>query len=108
MHVCLEGPEAGVYYRGTNEITNHKFTIVQLPDYVESLATDLTAHVTPIYNEENDNSNLRVSEIKNNHFQVYGNNGKFHWIVHGKRNDIEVEPLKLNVEVKGQGPYRWI
>jgi hypothetical protein len=108
VHVCLEGPEAGVYYRGTNEIINDSFTVVKLPDYVESFARELTSHVTPIYNEESDNSFLRVSEVKNNQFKVYGNNGKFNWIVYGKRNDIVVEPLKLDVQVKGEGPYRWI
>jgi hypothetical protein len=107
VHVCLEGPEAGVYYRGKSEITNHVSKTIELPNYVETLATDLTVQVTPIYNGDPD-YHLQSSEVENNQFIVYGSNGKFHWIVHGKRNDIIVEPLKIDVQVKGDGPYKWI
>ena len=31
VHSCLEGPEAGVYYRGEGEITNNKCVEIQLP-----------------------------------------------------------------------------
>jgi hypothetical protein len=51
---------------------------------------------------------LYTSEVENNCFTIYGNNCKFFWLVQGKRHDIEVEPLKSKVEVKGTGPYRWI
>ena len=103
----MEGPEAGVYYRGKAEITNNTSKTIKLPDYVEKLATELTVQATPIYNG-NPNYCLQSSEVENNQFTVYGSNGKFHWIVYGKRNDVEVEPLKINVEVKGEGPYKWI
>jgi hypothetical protein len=33
---------------------------------------------------------------------------EFFWTVYGKRQTIEVEPLKQKVNVKGEGPYRWI
>ena len=108
VHVCLEGPEAGVYYRGKDEIVNHLCKTVELPDYVSTLATDFTVQITPIYNEQHDNSHLRVTEVENNQFTVYGNNGKFFWNVYGKRHDVEVEPFKNKVEVKGQGPYKWL
>jgi hypothetical protein len=49
-----------------------------------------------------------VSEIENNMFRVYGENGKFFWIVHAKRNEVDVEPLKSKTTVKGDGPYKWI
>ena len=41
---------------------------------------------------------------------IYGPNGKLHWLVHGKRTDIEVEvePLKSQTIIKGVGPYKWI
>ena len=35
-------------------------------------------------------------------------NSNFYWIVHGKRNDIIVEPNKKEVIVEGSGPYRWL
>ena len=51
---------------------------------------------------------LTVSEVENNRFYVYGTNTKFFWTVYGKRSDIDVEPLKKDVNVKGDGPYLWI
>jgi hypothetical protein len=78
-----------------------------LPDYVEALAHDFTVQITPIFNGKKTNP-LYTSEVENNSFTVYGENCKFFWFVQGKRNDIDVEPLKKNVDVKGTGPYRWI
>ena len=50
------------------------------------------------------------NETKLLKFRVYSdkNNIKFYWIVYGKRNEIEVEPNKTDVNVKGNGPYKWI
>ena len=108
VHGCLEGPESGVYYRGKGEINNNTSTIVYLPDYVKDFADDLTIQITPIYNGLKNKEALSVSEIENNRFTVYGSNGKFYWIVYGKRSSIEVEPLKKDVHVKGDGPYKYI
>ena len=108
IHACLEGPEAGVYYRGTSEIINQHSITILLPDYVANVATDLTIQLTPIYNEKSDNSRLRTSKVINNQFTVYGSNGEFFWTVFGKRNHIQVEPYKNSVQVKGSGPYQWI
>ena len=106
VHVCLEGPEAGVYYRGKGEITNGDSVEIILPHYVEKLAYEFTVQVTPIYN--NKIVTLNSSEVENNKFKVYGENSKFHWTVYGKRFDIEVEPNKDTVNVKGDGPYLYI
>lgn len=106
VHVCLEGPESAVYYRGKNEITNNTNVTITLPDYVKNLATDFTVQITGVYDGKIRAYNF--SEIVNNSFTVYGENGKFHWFVIGKRGDIIVEPLKTDVVVKGDGPYLWI
>ena len=106
VHACLEGPEAGVYYRGKGEITNNKSVTIVLPDYVEYIASNLTIQITPIYN-----GSINVystSEIQNNSFQVYGSNGSFYWLVLGERCKIDVEPLREKVIVNGSGPYKWI
>lgn len=109
VHGCLEGPEAGVYYRGKAEIINNKSITILLPDYVKKLATDFTIQITPIYSGKNEKINqLNVTEVENNSFTVYGENGKFFWLVQGNRFNIEVEPLKDSVQVKGNGPYKWI
>ena len=108
----MEGPESGVYYRGKGEITNNESVTIMLPDYVSELATDFTVQITPIVSSVNvNNSNkkqLYTSEVENNSFAVYGDNGKFFWLVQGKRSDIDVEPTKSSVNVKGTGPYKWI
>jgi hypothetical protein len=107
VHACLEGPEAGVYYRGKGEITDDKSTTIGLPDYVSALATDLTVQITPIYNGKM--NLLNASEIENNSFTVYGESScKFHWTVYGKRGTVRTEPFKNDVSVKGSGPYLWI
>ena len=71
------------------------------------MATDFTIQITPIYAGKKIEQ-LYTSEVENNCFTVYGENCKFYWLVQGKRNDIEVEPNKNNVNVKGNGPYKWI
>ena len=109
VHACLEGPEAGVYYRGQDIIISNECTI-QLPEYVSYIATDFTIVVTPIF--ENKFVQLACSEVTNNKFTVYSNNGstKFYWHIYGKRSNINVEPNKTDVTVKGDlnGPYKWI
>jgi len=107
VHACLEGPEAGVYYRGTGEIKDNNSSIITLPKYVEKLATDFTLQITPIYNGKI--NVLNSGEVVNNSFSVYGENCKFNWIAYGKRLEItNVEPNKDDVSVKGSGPYLWI
>ena len=109
VHACLEGPEAGVYYRGEGEITNNESTIIKLPDYVAKIAYQLTVNLTPI-NDDGTKKQiiLTSSRVKNNEFTVYGSNCEFFWTVYGKRHDINVEPLKQLTQVKGTGPYTWI
>jgi hypothetical protein len=117
VHACLEGPEAGVYYRGKGEIVNGVSTTIVLPDYVDAFAYNFTVHVTHLLedeeNEDIDEANIvqlhySAGNVKEGKFKVYGPNGKFYWVVYGQRLPVNVEPLKSSVEVKGTGPYRWI
>jgi hypothetical protein len=109
VHACLEGPEAGVYYRGTGEITNNACITIDLPAYASILAKNFTISVTPIYSKSRlVQSNYQTSELENGSFTVYGKNGRFFWVVYGERCAIEVEPLKSETNVKGTGPYKWI
>ena len=109
VHGCLEGPEAGVYYRGKNEITDDYSVTIYLPEYVRKLGYDFTVQITPIFNEEAMKTpHYGASRVKNNSFNVYGENGEFFWIVHAKRGNITIEPNKSDVNIKGSGPYLWI
>ena len=108
IHACLEGPEAGVYYRGKTTIENNESVTIRLPDYVAPLATNFTIQITSIYSKERSKPNFfEVSEIENNCFTVYGKNGSFYWYVYGMKNEILVEPYKNSIVVNGNGPYKW-
>ena len=108
VHACLEGPEAGVYYRGKGEIINGEYTTIYLPDYLPNLASYLTIQINPIF--EGKFTQLQSTEIIDNKFEVHSKDGnvKFHWHIYGKRNDIVVEPYKKDVTMRGNGPYTWI
>ena len=109
VHACLEGPESGVYYRGEGNITNNNSTTIELPYYVNKLASNFTINITPIYDDNaHEDITLKCSRVLNNTFIVYGKNCSFFWHVFGKRLPLEVEPYKNNINVKGDGPYTWI
>ena len=123
VHACLEGPEAGVYYRGTATIpAGANFAEITLPHYTQALATEFTVHVTPvILDDKAEFKSLAVSRVHAGKFKVYRKKTnkfwfmrkktapqQFDYLVFGKRAAIDIEPLKTEVEVKGQGPYKWI
>jgi hypothetical protein len=109
VHAAIEGPEVGVYYRGEAKIENNKSVIVSLPDYVSDFANNFTIQITQIYEGDEDNDLvLRTSRVKNNSFTVYGKNTSFYWVVYGQRGSVEVEPKKSEVELRGDGPYKYL
>jgi hypothetical protein len=103
QHACLEGPEVGVYYRGTGQITNDSETTINLPNYVDKIATDFTVYVTPISHVF-----YSASKVKDNKFTVIGKNGEFSWLVYGKRHSLIVEPRKSEYILNGDGPYKYL
>lgn len=103
VHGCLEGPEAGVYYRGEGEITNGESATITLPDYTCAF-NNFTVHVSP----SGSFNNLYASKVIDGKFTVFGDNGCFSWTVFGTRQQIDVEPLKSNTVVNGDGPYKYI
>ena len=105
VHACLEGPEAGVYYRGAGEITNGKSVDIRLPDYCADLAMEFTVHVSAIYDGTIKTYNCSYL-IEKNGFTVYGENGAFHWSAIGNRKEVEVECDK-DVTVYRDGPYTY-
>ena len=107
VHACLEGPESGIYYRGKGEITNNYSVIILLPNYVSSIGYNFTIQITPISSYKK-LVNYSVSEVANNQFTVFGDNGRFFWVVQASRGEVMVEPLKTEVEIKGNGPYQWV
>ena len=110
VHACLEGPESGVYYRGKGEIVNGTSVDVQLPAYVGALCpgADFTVQLTHIYDGTVKVFSASEVDPATNSFRVYGENGRFNWLVHGKRFDIAVEPNKADVNRHGDGPYTYL
>jgi len=93
-HICLEGPEAGVYFRG--RVTNNKEII--LPDYWKSLVdwTTITVNLTPIGSHQS----VIVKRWDEEKIYLQSNGGMpidcfFH--VYGERSDGE----RLIVEYEG-------
>jgi hypothetical protein len=122
IHGCLEGPEAGVYYRGEAELTGASME-VELPSYFTALVDETTAsvQVTPILTtvgKDLDACSLAASRVRNGRFTVARTGSglpskhaqPFFWRVEATRRDVKplnVEPLKSAVNVYGDGPYRY-
>ena len=106
VHGCLEGPENGIYYRGTGVCSDAVATIT-LPDYVKRIGKDFTVHVTRIATCAADAllAPFVVSPVVDGSFTVSGPSGSFWWTVYGSRGDIEVQPLRSDGERVGDGPY---
>ena len=107
VHGCVEGPEVGVYYRGRASITSNSTTI-RLPPYVPEFANNFTVQLTPLYIPGQPSNIYTTTDVIGGQFTVYGPPGEFFWHVHGSRGSLVTEPLKTNVTIKGDGPYKYI
>ncbi len=116
MHAALEGPEAGVYYRGTAKL-QHGRAVIRLPDYFEQL-TRQEGRTVQITNVDGfDILAVQTQEgrtIANGTIIVASRNRRsnqsFDWAVYALRSDVAeltVEPLKSEVSVLGVGPYTY-
>ena len=110
VHGCLEGPEAGVYYRGMGQVNEGDNSVtISLPSYVDKIGLQFTVQLTPIV----DPSIGKVitygsSYVSDGKFTVYGEPGSFFWHVTGKRINIDVEPSKDGTILMGNGPYTFL
>jgi hypothetical protein len=89
VHGCIEGPEAGVYYRGNAWLHNGEATI-QLPEYFESL-TRKEGRTVLLTARGKEPFRLSYEEIQDGQFKVYGTraSGEFSWEVKAIRADVE-------------------
>ncbi len=124
VHACLEGPEVGVYYRGSGEITDvdtmgRYYADVDLPEYVNSVAYDFTVIAKPVMDDVSSSDDIEnelekcvvATDIENNNFRVFSNKPTiFNWLVHGKRYELQTEIDKndRNNIVLGEGPYKYV
>lgn len=98
-HICLEGPEAGVYIRGKN-----KGKIIKLPDYWKDFVDEssISVHLTPFGNSYT----LFVKKIEDNkihiesNWEVSGVDIEYYYIINASRIDGE----DLIIEYEGDTP----
>jgi len=87
QYASLEGPENGVYVRGTSSSN-----IITLPEYWSTLVDELTVTVTltaiGFYQA------LYIAEKGKNYIKVGGAKGSYDYVIYGERKDVE----KLKVE----------
>ena len=69
VHACLEGPEAGVYYRGVENVNEE--LVVQLPEYASKIASDYSVQATQIKGKNDKFAQIATSEIEDNCFTIY-------------------------------------
>ena len=81
-----------------------------LPKYISKLAKDFTIHLTPMKSKSYAPMYLETEDInlETCSFVVKGTPGIFSWVVYGTRQLLEVEPEKKNVNLCGDGPYKYI
>jgi hypothetical protein len=102
VHVCLEGPEAAVFYRGKGRLTNGVARI-ELPRYFTALVDEasITVGVTPIW-ENGRAGDLAPEPVVDGVLVVHARNAEcpddqlFDWRVEATRTDVpplEVEPV---------------
>lgn len=111
VHGCTESDRAGVEYWGEAEIIDGE-AIVELPDYFESLTTEENRSVliTPI----DELCMVAASKIEYGQFTIKcsGPDGtKVSWLVKAERKDaagFPVEPYKAEIQVRGEGPYKYL
>ena len=94
-HACLEGPEAGVYYRGKT-INNDK---IILPEYWKDLVDEdtITVNITPVKYHQN----IMIEKIEDNIVFLNEKDGleiNCHFHAYGERIDTE----KLIPEYEGE------
>jgi len=107
IHACIEGPTVDVYYRGEARLSDGAATVT-LPSYFEALTKkeNRTVTLTCIGGW----SKLWVEgEVTDGMLTVRGDvpSQRFYWEVKAERGSIEVEPRKSDIEVFGDGPYRY-
>ena len=114
VHVCLEGPEAAVFYRGEVTLDGSSRATVTLPDYFDALTIPDSATVQVSHILDDDESlplPVAATRVKDGEFTVRGREAgqSVAWRVEATRRDchVEVEPLRKDVILHGDGPYKW-
>jgi hypothetical protein len=120
VHCCTETPDAMVEYTGIAQITDRR-AVVELPTYFEALVREDSRQVlvTQVLDDEPSPDGdvlyrVAASTPKDGRFRIAcdGPDGtRIAWKVTAPRRDaggFDVEPLRADVDVHGDGPYRYL
>jgi hypothetical protein len=116
VHGTLEGPEGGVYYRGTAKLHAGE-AVIELPKYFEALTQKGRRTIILTNVDGFDTLAIRSQEgekVKDGRFVVVSSNPTstqaFDWEVKAVRKDVpdlEVEPSRRDLAVERFGPYTY-
>jgi hypothetical protein len=117
VHGCTESPTAGVEYAGQAEIVD-QLAIVELPAYFEALceAEGRYVFLSPMITSMGRQPmvpSAAASEVSGGRFHILcaaPDGTRINWLVKATRKDagFPVEPLRSEVTVSGDGPYRYL
>lgn len=133
VHSCLEGPEGGIYYRGvsyipsisSSSIEKGNCKIIEIPSYINKIGRNFTCYANVIdiddgiNNEMENGLNIELSSIYKDGQLIVSliymdedikieRDIPFCWLLIGERVEINVEVLKKDVALNGNGSYKWI
>lgn len=110
VHATTESPHNGVEYWGTVELDEDGLVEVALPDYFEQLTR---AEGRAVFLSTVDiPDSVAATYPKEGQFTISGTPGRrVNWLVKAVRVDVpelDAEPLRADVVVNGDGPYRYL
>ncbi|MEV0584113.1 fibronectin type III domain-containing protein [Nonomuraea sp. NPDC050310] len=110
IHGCTESPHNGVEYWGEADLDGQGAAVVELPGYFEPLTTieGRSVLVTPVGTAARA---VSATTPRSGRFTIHGTPGqRVSWLVKAIRRDVPpllVEPRRDQVNVYGDGPYRY-
>lgn len=110
IHATTESPHNGVEYWGDTTLDGAGRAVVELPHYFESL-TRSDGRVVLTTSSGDTAALTSASYPEHGTFTIFGAAGqRVAWLVKAIRRDVPpvlVEPLRSEVYVRGDGPYRY-
>ncbi|MEW1838561.1 fibronectin type III domain-containing protein [Nonomuraea angiospora] len=110
VHACTESPHAGVEYWGETVLDDRGLAVVELPSYFEAL-TRKDSRAVAVNTCAPELRNASASYPEDGKFTIFGGPGvRVTWIVKAVRADADdmlVEPRRDQIDVHGDGPYRY-
>lgn len=109
VHACTESPQAGVEYWGETTLDDQGRATVKLPDYFEALTLP-TGRAVSVNTCTPELRNASATYPTNGQFTIHGApDVRVTWIVKAIRDAgaMLVEPRRDQIDVHGDGPYRY-